>query len=83
MKLRDGLKLTMVDDGYIIYDSERERIIALNITSSFILEMLLEDRNMEEIVQEYARAFDVDVETARRDYTDFISMMKREGLIED
>ncbi len=83
MKLRDGLKLTMVDDGYIIYDSERERIIALNITSSFILEMLLEGRDMEEIVQEYARAFDVDVETARRDYMDFINLMKREGLIED
>ena len=34
MRLKEGLRLALTEEGYIIYDSQRERIIHLNLTSS-------------------------------------------------
>ncbi len=83
MRLREGLKLTLTDEGYIIYDSREERIIHLNITSSYLLEMMLDGKAEEEVVEEYSRAFGVSVEVARRDLERFLLMMRKEGLVED
>ncbi len=83
MKLREGLKLALTEEGYIIYDAQRERVIHLNLTSSYLLEMVMDGRPQEEIVESYARDFGVPPEVARRDLERFLLMMKQEGLVED
>jgi len=83
MKLREGLRLALMDEGYVIYDSEKERVIQLNITSSYLLEMMLDGKSEEEIVDSYSRTFGVSPDVARRDLQKFLLMMRQEGLIED
>ncbi len=83
MKLREDLRLALTDEGYVIYDSQRERIIQLNMTSSYLLEMLLDGKSEEEIVENYSRDFGVSPDVARRDLERFLFMMRQEGLVED
>ena len=83
MRLREGLRLALTEEGYIIYDSQRERIIHLNLTSSYLLEMMMDGKPEDEIVESYSRDFGVSPDVARRDLEKFLLMMKREGLVED
>ncbi len=83
MKLRDDLRIAMMEEGYVIYDPENERILQLNITSSFLLEMLLDGKSEEEIVHDYSRVFGVSEEVARGDLEKFLLMMRQEGLVAD
>ncbi len=83
MRLKEGLRLALTEEGYIIYDSQRERIIHLNLTSSYLLEMMMDGKPEDEIVESYSRDFGVSPDVARRDLEKFLLMMKREGLVED
>ena len=76
MRLKEGLRLSLVGDGYVIYDSQREIIITLNITSSFLLEMLLEGMDTQDIIREYSRTFQVSEKIARRDLESFLEQMR-------
>ena len=83
MRLKDGLKLVLMEDGYILYDPEKERIFQLNITSSYLLEMVMDGKSKDEIIQSYADTFGVSKEVASKDLEKFLLMLKQEGLIED
>jgi Coenzyme PQQ synthesis protein D (PqqD) len=47
----DGLDITPVDDGYIVYKPEQDRVHYLNATAVLILELCNGRNSAEEIVQ--------------------------------
>ncbi|HUA32064.1 MAG TPA: PqqD family protein [Candidatus Binataceae bacterium] len=75
-----GLEINAVADGYIVYQSDLDRVHYLNQTAALILEMC-NGRNAEEDMPELLRTA-YDLPTAPiEEVADCLAALKREGLI--
>jgi len=75
-----NLEVHEVPDGYIIYQSDRDRVHYLNRTAAIIFEFCSAPHPMDEIVSRVAKAFDLGT-TAFDEIRAGLESLLREGLI--
>lgn len=61
----------------------QNKIITLNATGAFIMNLLKEDVTKEKIVSALTEEYDIDAETAENDAKGFIESLKSLGAIEE
>ena len=76
----DGLDLTPVDDGFIIYEKEGDRVHYLNHTAALVLLLCNGKTSVEEMIGMVQRQFELD-EAPDHEVRDILVQFKDEGLI--
>lgn len=76
----EGLELTPVDDGFIIYEAERDRVHYLNHSSALVL-TLCDGQNSEgDIKKLLQRHFDLPI-PPEEDVAQILAQFRDEGLV--
>jgi hypothetical protein len=78
-RLRPSLAWQTIAGEGVVVDLERRKMLGLNPTGALIWS-LLETHEPAAIVEEVARRFDVDKETAGRDVAAFLDELRTRGL---
>ena len=78
-KQADGLKVTPVEDGFMIYQPSRDRVHYLNHTALVILELCTGENSPEEIAQVLQRTFGVR-KRLKATVEEILTRAKNEGL---
>jgi hypothetical protein len=81
-RLASHLAWQIVDGEGIVIDLERRRVLGFNPAGSLILS-LLPDHDEEAIAAEVARTYEVDLNAARIDVTEFLTVLRARGLAVD
>jgi hypothetical protein len=76
------LSWRVIDDQVVVLDMAREEYFTVNPTGGVMWELLVEGATKEQLVAALTARFDVDVDTAERDATDFVSSLKELRLLE-
>ena len=79
----DKLNRLAVNDEGFIFDPETGNSFTVNKTGLFIIKLLKEGKNEDEIVELLTKEFEVNEEEARKDLLDFIKQLKILGLVGD
>ncbi|WP_456396611.1 HPr-rel-A system PqqD family peptide chaperone [Desulfurobacterium sp.] len=74
-------RLAISEEGFI-FDPETGNSFTVNKTGLFILNLLKESKDVEDIVEALTEEFEVDREEAMRDVTDFLEQLRLMGLID-
>jgi hypothetical protein len=69
-------------DEFLFYDHGRDRVHVLNETARTIYMLCDGNRTVEQIVQEFARTYELDDETAERDTRETLASLVECGLLE-
>jgi hypothetical protein len=80
-RLADRIEINEVEDGYIIYQSEKDRVHYLNHTAVLVLESCTGKNTIEDIEKIVQKAFDMP-ETPKKEVHDCLNTLFHEGLIE-
>jgi hypothetical protein len=75
-----NLEVHEVPDGYIVYQTEQDRVHYLNKTAAVIFEFCNGSLEADEVVARVTRAFDLGAEAGNEIRTGLDSLMK-EGLV--
>ena len=75
-----NLEIHKVPDGYIVYQTERDRVHYLNKTAAIIFELCDGRREADDIVERVAKAFDLGPSAHKEIRAGFDSLVK-EGLV--
>jgi hypothetical protein len=76
----DGLEVNEVPDGYVIYETARDRVHYLNKTAAIIFELCDGDRDADDIVARVKLLFDLD-SSADAEIRGAIASLLKEGLV--
>ncbi len=76
----DDVEINEVEDGYIIYQAERDRVHYLNRTAVLILECCTGKNSVEEIEKIVKDAYDLP-ETPKAEVAECLDNLSEEGLI--
>lgn len=79
-KLAEDLEINQVEDGYIIYQADRDRVHYLNKTAVLILEACTGKNSVETILRMVQDAFDLG-DTHKKEVEDCLVNLASEGLI--
>ncbi len=79
----EKLKRLAINEEGFAFDPETGNSFVLNQTGLFIVKKLREGLSEEEIISELLKEFEVDEETARRDFYDFMEQLRILGLIDN
>ncbi|RTZ60621.1 MAG: PqqD family protein [Gammaproteobacteria bacterium] len=79
----EKLKRLAINEEGFAFDPETGNSFVLNQTGLFIVKKLREGLSEEEIISEILKEFEVDEETARRDFYDFMEQLRILGLIDN
>ncbi len=74
--------LAVSDNGFLFLANTGEAF-TVNETGRIILRMLKENKKENEIVQTIVDEFDIDEETAQRDFDEFLTMLRNLHLVEE
>ncbi len=77
----EGLEISKVPDGYVIYLSESERVHFLNETAVIVYELCVGGRSVAQIAEFLTDAYALQ-EPPARSVRDCIALLLTEGLIE-
>ncbi|MEO0284861.1 MAG: PqqD family protein [candidate division WOR-3 bacterium] len=69
------------EDGALLYNLETGEIKILNEVGAFIFELCDGKHDKEEIINEIIKNFEIDKNTAEKDFDIFIKEMEKENLI--
>lgn len=88
MKLKDGFVKKLIMDEYVVVPtgeslSSFSGLIKLNETGSYIWDKLAEGYDEHMIVKDLSSDYQIDLDTAKKDVSDFLSKIKDAGCIED
>ncbi len=72
-------KLAISDSGFLFMANTGESF-TVNETGREIIKMLREGKSEEEIIEALVELYDVERETAERDYDEFVAMLKNMKL---
>jgi hypothetical protein len=78
--LRPTLRSVVDHDGAVILDVERDSMLTINSTGSYVWERLQQSRQIGEIVRELASETGADPETVDRDVHAFFDELKSRHL---
>lgn len=81
MKIKKDLVIEIIEDSYTIYDPIEDKLISLNLSASLIFEWILRNKEINEMIKEYARIYEIDEEKAKEDIYSIIEELKKEGVI--
>lgn len=76
----EGLDLTPVDDGFIIYQKEGDRVHYLNHTAALVIMLCDGNTSVEEMIGLVQRHFKMD-EAPEREVRDILVQFLDEGLV--
>jgi coenzyme PQQ synthesis protein D (PqqD) len=76
----DGIEVNAVADGYVVYDTARDRVHYLNHTAALVLELCTGENSTDEIVRLLQVAFELP-EPPTREANDCLEQLRGEGLI--
>ncbi|RTZ68517.1 MAG: PqqD family protein [Aquificaceae bacterium] len=79
----EKLKRLAINEEGFAFDPETGNSFVLNQTGLFIVKKLREGLSEEEVISELLKEFEVDEETARRDFYDFMEQLRILGLIDN
>ena len=74
-------RLAINDEGFI-FDPETGNSYTVNQTGLFIIKLLKEGKNEEEIVKALTEEFEIGKDEAKRDLVDFLEQLRLYGLVE-
>ncbi|MCF8355967.1 MAG: PqqD family protein [Melioribacteraceae bacterium] len=74
--------LAISDSGFLFYPATGESF-TLNQIGIFILNKLREGKDENAVIQSLVDEYDVDKNTAERDFTDFIYQLKQNNLVQE
>jgi hypothetical protein len=72
----DKLKQLAINEEGFIFDPTTGNSYVVNQTGLFILKKIREGLNEEEIIEALTEEFEVDEDTARRDFYDFLGQLR-------
>jgi Coenzyme PQQ synthesis protein D (PqqD) len=75
-----NLEVNEVPDGYVIYQSDRDRVHFLNSTAAAILELCDSEHSLEDIAEILKAAYDLDA-APEEDIRRSVESLVAEGLI--
>ena len=75
----DGLDISQAEEGYIVYQPDKDRVHFLNHTAILILELCNGESSPDEIAELVKTAYGLP-EAPRREVEDALEKMKAEGL---
>jgi len=78
----ENLEVNEVPDGYIIYQSARDRVHYLNKTAAVIFEFCDGNLDAEAIVARVARAFELGDPARNAEIADCLGSLIKEGLVQ-
>lgn len=82
MRLRDeGVTWRELDGEMVILDLESSTYLTTNRTGTALLRQLVEDRSLDDLVQELVTTFDVSADQAEHDARSFITELDEAGLL--
>jgi hypothetical protein len=76
-----GVRSTRNQDGTVVLDIERGRILRLNTTASSIFERLQQGQTESQIVDGICQEFRISSEIVQADVGEFLTSMEQAGLI--
>jgi len=79
-KLADNIEINQVEDGYVIYQPDLDRVHYLNKTAVLILEACTGKNAVEEIERLVQEAFSL-AEAPKKEVEDCLTNLSKEGLI--
>ncbi len=79
-KRADGLEIIPADDGYVIYEEEKDRVHYLNPVAALIYELCNGDNSTGTIMELVQQSFGL-VDTPAAEVTKALEQLKDEGLI--
>ncbi|CAN5905084.1 hypothetical protein BH20PSE1_BH20PSE1_22880 [soil metagenome] len=77
----DGLEINPVEDGFVIYKPERDRVHYLNHTAVLVLEFCNGRNSAADIVDLMKKAYSL-AETPEAEIREILAKMEDEGLIQ-
>lgn len=88
MKIKDGFVLNKFADKYIavsVFDADDEPnvLITLNKSGAYVWELLKEETTYDEVIKKIRQKYDVDEETVRADFDEFLNNARKAGLIDE
>lgn len=85
MKLKEGFILHKNSHSYVLVDLNEDSkfIIKGNETFAFIIELLKEDRTIEECLEKMLETYDVDKERAKEDLLKIIDSLREIKVIDE
>lgn len=78
----DRLKRLALNEEGFAFDPETGQSFVVNQTGLFILKKLREGLSEEEIIKSLTEEFEVDENTARRDFYDFLEQLRILGILD-
>lgn len=79
-RLVKGLRITAADNGYIVYDSRRERVHYLNHTAGLVMDLCTGENAAAEIVSLVATAYGLK-RAPTREINGLLQQLSAEGLV--
>jgi transcriptional regulatory protein LevR len=80
-RLAGNIEINEVEDGYIIYQSEKDRVHYLNHTAVIVLECCTGENTVQDIEKIVQKAYDMS-EPPEKEVHDCLNTLLNEGLIE-
>lgn len=80
-KRADSLEVFPADEGYVVYEEEKDRVHYLNPVAALIYELCDGDNSAENIMELVQQCFGL-VNTPAAEVTTALEQMKNEGLIQ-
>lgn len=81
-QVSDAVRSTHCQDGAIVLDVRQGQMFSLNFVGSRILELLESGSSEEHISEIISQEFNADIETVRRDVTEFLQELKEHKLVD-
>ena len=78
--MAEGLEITIVADGSVVFDSRRDRVHYLNRTAAVVLELCTGENDTETMVRTLQLAYQLD-EPPETETLACLEQLSREGLI--
>ena len=80
IRLVDSVRVRLGAERGFLFDERTGRVYSLNASAAVAAARLRDRQPADEVVSAVVEAFEVDVDTARRDYARFVSHLVEEGL---
>lgn len=80
-RARDDLDIHEVEDGLVIYDTDRDRVHYLNHTATLVLALCTGANSEAVIAEQLANAFALDPAVAAAEAAACLSTLRQEGLL--
>jgi Ethanolamine utilization protein EutJ (predicted chaperonin) len=80
-RLRENLRTVINQDGAVLLDVVKGKIVRCNQTGATIVELLTRSLNEQQITEEFSRLYDIPPGSAYADVRAFLTSLESQGLL--